>query len=53
MAFAMSAKITVAPVVAKPFKGLTKAVKVAAKVANAPKATDMMVWTPFNNKYDS
>lgn len=40
-----------APVAApKAFKGLSKATKPAAKVANVSKASEMMVWTPLNNK---
>lgn len=40
-----------APVAApKAFKGLSKATKPAAKVANVSKASEMMVWTPTNNK---
>lgn len=44
--------IAKAPVAApKAFKGLSKATKPAAKVANVTKANEMMVWTPLNNKY--
>jgi len=51
MAFTMTSAKVAAPVQqVRAFKGLTKAVKVSAKVSNAAKATDMMVWTPFNNK---
>lgn len=41
-----------APVAApKAFKGLSKAAaKPAPKVTNVSKASDMMVWTPNNNK---